>query len=495
MKECFLLFPINLFRDIKLLSGKDVYIIEDKRFFCDFGYHKLKLAFHRASMKYYFDFLKNKLGASNVKYVEFVSSSNKFYKDLSGRYDKIYMYEPFDLPLEKKIKKLIGKVDIVDSLNFTLSKKDIYDNKDIFCHKGKCVHKTFYEWQRKRLGILITKSGGPVGGKWSFDKENRKPLPKNVKIPEISLTKKESKKTLSYKEEAKKYIEKHFSGNYGSLENFIYPIDHESSIKWLKEFTNKKFKSFGEYEDAESQRNPFLFHSVITPMLNIGLLTDFEVLKIVLPYQSKVPLADFEGYIRQVIGWRNYMVVNYVLFGESMKKMNFFKHKNRIPKSILWTAKTELMPMDYIIKKFVDYSYAHHIERLMYIGNFFLICQVNPKQVYEMFMEWTIDAYDWVMIPNVFGMSQFADGGMMMTRPYYASSNYILKMSDYSKGDWCDIIDCLYYSFINKHKKFLRGNYATATSVINWNKKSSEEKKRIIRVSNNYLKNVLHCKK
>jgi deoxyribodipyrimidine photolyase-related protein len=160
---------------------------------------------------------------------------------------------------------------------------------------------------------------------------------------------------------------------------------------------------------------------------------------------------------------------------------------NKLNKEMMWKGDTDIIPIDNIIKKIVKYSYAHHIERLMYLGNYMLLCMIDPNDVYQIFMEWTIDAYQWVMVPNVYGMSQYSDGGLIMTRPYFSSSNYILKMSDYKKDKWCEIYDALYYNFINTHQDYLKKNYATSRQVAFWNKKSDIEKDDIMKKAKKYL--------
>jgi deoxyribodipyrimidine photolyase-related protein len=224
--------------------------------------------------------------------------------------------------------------------------------------------------------------------------------------------------------------------------------------------------------------------------MNIGLLTDNEVIKIVLKYQSKIPIEAFEGFIRQIIGWRNYMYTIYLLEGEKIPKMNFFGHDRKLNKKIMWEGKTDIQPIDDIIHKINEFSYAHHIERLMYLGNYMLICMIKPSDVYEIFMEWTIDAYDWVMMANVYSMSQYADGGMIVTKPYFSSSNYILKMSDYKNGEWSTVWDALYYNFINTHKDYLSKNYGTARQVAHWNKKTEKEKGELISIAKKYLQSI-----
>ena len=482
--EIFLIFPIHLFKNFDKLINKKVYLIEEPRYFTDFKYHKLKLAYHRESMKYYYDYLvKNNI---HVEYIDFYNVNEKFYKSLLMQNKNIYMYNPCDKVLTKNVLKYIPKIIIEETLNFLVNEKIINENINEFYNGKKYNHQNFYKWRRKSLNILIEKDGKPTGGQWSYDKDNRKKIPKNTIIPPILKL-----NNNKYIEESKKYVEKYFNNNYGSLDNFIYPCNHEDSKKWLLHFIKYKFENFGIYEDAESNKDPFLFHGVLTPMMNIGLLTDNEVLEIVLKYQDKIPISSFEGFIRQIIGWRNYMYTLYILEGDSLVKSNFLNHKNKLNKKIMWTGETKLLPLDNIINKIVNYGYAHHIERLMYLGNYLLLCMINPNDVYEIFMEWTIDAYDWVMIPNVYSMSQYCDGGNIMTRPYFSSSNYILKMSDYKKDEWCKIWDALYYNFINTHQKILEKNYATSRQVAFWKKKTDNEKKKILKISKDYLDNIL----
>ena len=480
--DIFIIFPIHLYSDIKNLYNKTVYLIEDHRYFTDFKYHKLKLAYHRATMKSYYDYLLSE--KVNVKYIEF-SKVEEAYKELNKFEKNIYTYDCCDKVLDKRLKKIIPNIIINKSLNFLVDEELIKKNLKKFYNGKKYNHQNFYKWQRIRLNILVNSDESPVGGKWSFDSENREKLPKNIKVPPVLKL-----EVNNYIDEAKKYVNKHFSSNYGSLDYFIYPINHSDSKRWLSNFLKNKFENFGIYEDAESERDPFLFHSVLTPMMNIGLLTDTEVLEMTMKYQNKVPISSFEGFIRQIIGWRNYVYTLYLLEGETMRRSNFLNSTNKLNKEIMWNGSTNILPIDNIIKKIVKYSYAHHIERLMYLGNYMLLCMINPKDVYEIFMEWTIDAYEWVMVPNVYGMTQFADGGLMMTRPYFSSSNYILKMSDYKKDSWCVIYDALYYNFINTHQKYLASNYATARQVAFWNKKSESTKKKILDDAKKYLKNI-----
>ena len=462
----YLIFPNQLFYNIKNIDCT-ILLIEEPRYFTDFKFHKLKLAYHRATMKKYYDYLKKK--NFKVKYINYNKITDEYYKNL----ETVTFVNPIDHKLLKKLNKLMD-CTILDSPQFLLTIKEVEENKDLFYKNNKYNNSNFYKFMRKKLDILI-KNDKPVGGSWSFDKENRKKLPKDIKIDEdIKVIKNK------YTVEAIKYVNKNFSDNYGSLENFIYPIDRNSSLKWLDNFLENKLKNFGPYEDAVSTKYNFVFHSILSPMMNIGLLLDDEVVKISNEYylKHKIPIESYEGFIRQVIGWRTYIYSIYILDGDTLYKSNLLDHTKKLNNDY-WEGNTGIEPIDFLINKVVKYAYLHHIERLMYLGNWFLINKIDPKEVYKIFMQWCIDSYDWVMIGNIFGMSQFAST-MMMTKPYFSSSNYILKMSDFKKGEWCIKWDAHYYDFINTHIKLLEKNYGTAIQVHHFKNKSKKEKAEIL---------------
>lgn len=477
------LFPIN--EIIKVVGTiNKIYLIEEPRYFTDFNFHKLKLMYHRASMKKYFELLTKK--GYDVIYIDFNKVTNETYNRLNK--DTTSYFNPIDNKLFKKFSKSLSKASMIDNINFLLSPSEIEENKDIFCKNNKYSHELFYKFQRERLDILI-KNNKPVGNKWSFDNENRKALPKNINIPKLPVIKKDK-----YYKEALTYINKHFAENYGYTDEWNFPIDTKSSIKWLKHFLSKKLPLYGPYQDAVNSDEPFLFHSVISPMMNIGILTDKMVVKIAndyyLEHKSSIPIASYEGFIRQVIGWRNYVYSVYLL-EPNMYENNYLNHKRKLDERY-WLGTTNIKPIDKAIENIKKYCYSHHIERLMYLGNWFLINQIDPKEAHRLFMEWTIDAYDWVMVPNVMGMSQFADGGKMMTRMYFSSSNYIDKMSNFKrkKGDsWWETWDAIYYSFINKHQDLLEKNYATSRQVIHWKNKTKAQKEELLKMAKEYQKN------
>ena len=463
-----------------------IYIVEEPRFFTDFKFHKLKLVYHRSSMTLYMMHLKKLLkNGVAIHYIEY-HEANEMYKKLKSSKNNINIIEPGDHKLEKKLKKLFGKNLVIhENINFLIKKDELTNIKDMIYRNNKYSHEEFYKYQRKKLDIMIS-NNKPEGGKWSYDTMNRKAIPKNIKIPTIKSVPKNK-----YIKEAILYVNKHFPSNYGDT-TFFYPIDRAGALKSLKKFLKERLKNFGPYEDAVVRDEPFIFHSVLSPMMNIGLITDTDVVSISYDYytDNNIPIESFEGFIRQVIGWRNYVYTLYMMEGDNMRNSNDMNHTNMLNEKF-WTASTGIVPIDNIIEKIVKYSYCHHIERLMYLGNFMFLCMVHPDEVYRIFMEWTVDSYDWVMVPNVYGMSQFATN-IMMTRPYFSSSNYIVKMSDYKKdGKWDRIWDCLYYNFIDRNYDMIRHNYATAQQAIHWDNKSADDKKEMKKVARNFIKELL----
>jgi deoxyribodipyrimidine photolyase-related protein len=460
------IFPVHLFENSDLLNIKDTkkYIIEDPVYFTKYNTHKLKLILHRASMKQYAD-------KYNLTYIDF-DKANDFYKNNKKT---IICYDPVDHDILNKLKKY-SKVDLFETPGFITTYEDLKEFHDKYQGKRFIHDSQFYRWQRDRLNIL-------KNDKLSFDSENRKPFVKNQE--DVLVIKNNKSK---YVIEAKKYIEKHFSKNFGSADNFFYPIDHQEAKDWLEDFIKHRFKLFGDYEDAISSKVQFGFHSVLSPILNIGLLTDQDVIDEVLKVQHKIPINSFEGFIRQIIGWKSTMRYFYEFYYEKQFGMNKLNHKRKLT-SHFWEGTTTIPIIDDTIKKLDKIGYLHHIDRLMVMGNFMLLCEIDPNEVFEWFML-TVDAYQWVMVPNIFGMSQYADGGLLMTRPYFSSSNYILKMSNYKKGPWCEIWDALYYRFIHKNYDMLKKIYATARNVYHWDKKSKKEQDALLETADKYLKSL-----
>ena len=461
-KEAVLVFPNQLFESHPFISEeRQVVLVEEPRFFFEpatgIRFHKKKILLHRASMRFYLDALRSRgLHVSYVEYGDAVKGSTILSRLKKGGVRKIFLADPADDGLEGRILREAREsgleVEVSDTPNFLTSRAWV---RKYFAGKSRFAMTPFYIEQRKRLNILV-KDGKPQGGRWSFDPENRRRLPKGTKVPELKLP-----STNRYIKEAGEYVDSLFPDHPGETEGFFYPVTRKDALLCLHNFLGDRLRYFGDYEDAISREEPFLFHSVLTPALNIGLLTPAQVIMETLHYARKnpknVPINSLEGFIRQVIGWREFMRAVYLLAGEKERRSNFWGHKRKVPDSF-YRATTGIDPVDHVIRRVTASAYCHHIERLMVLGNFMLLCEIDPGEVYRWFMEMFIDAYDWVMVPNVYGMSQYADGGLITTKPYISSSNYILKMSDYPRGEWCDVWDALYWRFIQKHKDFFGGN-------------------------------------
>jgi deoxyribodipyrimidine photolyase-related protein len=223
-------------------------------------------------------------------------------------------------------------------------------------------------------------------------------------------------------------------------------------------------------------------------MMNVGLLTPDFILNETITYANKhnIPLNSIEGFVRQILGWREFIRAVYELRGNEERTTNFWKFKRKIPKSF-WNGTTGIIPIDATIKKTLETGYCHHIERLMVLGNFMLLCEFDPNEVYVWFMEMFVDAYDWVMVPNVYGMSQFADGGIMATKPYISGSNYLMKMSNYPKGEWQQIWDSLFWRFMHIHRDFFLQNPRLGMLIKSFDKMPKEKQDKYIKTAVDYM--------
>ncbi len=462
--KAILVYPHQLFEENSLLAHIDktqdtVFLIEDDLYFTQYNFHPLKIAFHNRSMSFYKTFLEQK--GYEVEIIKNLDSIPKL--------TQVYVYDVVDDYLEKKIKKRFQDCDLrtIDTPMFLTSNSDleVYVSSQKSSTKAYFM-KNFYQWQRKRLGILVDTKGEPAGGRWSFDDENRKKIPKHTAIP----------KTLSFDD------------------GFLYATNFEDAKKCLTVFLQQKLSMFGPYEDAVLEQENILFHSVLSPYLNVGLLTPSyvvsETLQFYAKHQDEVLLQSVEGFLRQIVGWREYMRLVYVKLGRQIRTQNYFGATHRIPKSF-WTGKTGVLPVDNSILKVQKSAYDHHIPRLMIMGNFMNLCGFHPTEMYVWFMENFIDAYDWVMVPNVYSMATYADGGLITTKPYISGSNYILKMSDFKKGNWCEVWDALFWNFVGQHFQKLEKEGRLGFIGVQYKKMSEEKKEMHKKIANEYLQQLI----
>ncbi|MGC9341347.1 MAG: cryptochrome/photolyase family protein [Bacteroidales bacterium] len=478
----------SLYPDVSALEPDKstlFFMAEDKGLCTHFKYHKHKLVLFLSAMRSYADNLKKNYDVEYHK-LEEDNFEKSYFDKLKQSVKKHEIKEITSYVIEDKFFR-DQLIDFSKTLKIELSFNDspgfmntVDDFQEYLSGVKGPFMQNYYIRQRKKHNLLLEKGNKPMEGKWSFDKENRKKLPATIEIPSLP-----SPEPTKYTLEVIRVVNKFFPSHPGSTDDFIYATTREEAMKNLDNFLEKRFGSFGPYEDAINSKNVFLFHSVLSPYLNLGLLTPEEVIDKAISYglNKNIHFPSIEGFVRQIAGWREFLRGMYHHFD---MQDNFFHHKRKLTES-WYKGETGIVPLDDMIKKVDKYAYAHHIERLMIAGNIMLLSEIHPDEVYKWFMEMFIDSADWVMVPNVYGMSQFADGGSFATKPYIAGSNYILKMSDYKKDDWCDTLDGLYWRFIDKKRDILLKNARMSIMIKSFDKMNEERKKKIIKRAEEFL--------
>lgn len=473
-----LVYPHQLFEvHLEAEPGTVFVLVEDDLLFRQYPFHAHKLVLHRASMTAFADRLRHVgIEVRAIRSEEQRTTASRLTELVRElRPGGVTVFDVVDDWVERDLRQALAgggyelrPEDVLDSPGFLTSRADLTAWFDE--HPARMQH--FYTWQRRRLDVLVD-GDSPVGGRWSFDTENRKKLPKGHVPPTVSLP-------VAHATEVRDAIESvaaDFPGAPGDPRSFGWPTTHAEAVVHLEQFLAERFALFGPYEDALSRQHAFLYHSLITPMLNIGLLTPDQVLEAALESAEEhdVPLESLEGFVRQVIGWREYMRATYHLYGRALRTSNRLAHTRRLSDG-WWTGETGLDPVDLVIGRVLDTGYAHHIERLMVLGNAMCLLRIDPDEVYEWFMALFIDAYDWVMVPNVYGMSQFAAGEAMTTKPYVSGSNYLRTMSDFPPGPWTDDWDALYWTFVHDHREVFEANFRSRRMPAMWDGFAEEKR-------------------
>ena len=351
--------------------------------------------------------------------------------------------EPDEFRLDKQLKdfcKTISiKVEVFKSEHFYTERNDL---KDFFKGKKQYIMEYFYRDMRKKHNILI-KNNEPEGGKWNYDKSNRKKWKGDHNIPDYVKFNNNVEDVIADIKRAK-------IKTLGTCNNklFEYPITRFQALNQLKYFCENLLKHFGDYQDAMHTNETYLFHSRLSFALNLKLISAKNVVRTVINYNEKekdgIDISQVEGFIRQIIGWREYMRGMYWMLMPEISNSNYLNNKNALPE-FYWTGKTKMNCMKHTIQNSLENGYAHHIQRLMVTGNYALLTQTNPDEIDDWYLGIYVDAIQWVQLPNTRGMSQFADGGKIATKPYVSSGSYIQKMSNY-----CN--DC-HYNYKNKTEK------------------------------------------
>ncbi len=484
------LFPPGHTDDLKHVP---VFMAEDLGLCTYVRHHQHKIVLFLAAMRSHADELQKR--GRTVHYTRLDDRAgdapyeNKLLSQIKASKTKhLITFEVEDKFMEKRLKAFADR----NGLQLTFRRSPMFlTSRDQFMAYlegagGRPHMAGFYADQRKRLNLLMTANGKPRGGKWSFDDENRRKLPESVAVPEVGFPAHDKHTT-----DVIKLVQQRFGEHPGDADSFWLPTTRRQALRWLRCFLEERFEMFGPYEDAISQRSPFLFHSVLSPLINIGLITPDEVVERAVEFADEhgIPMNSLEGFVRQVIGWREFVRGIYQRYSQQQDEANFFDHHRKL-KDCWRTGATGLPPLDDAIRKAQDWGWTHHIERLMIIGNLMTLCEIEPRECFRWFMEMYVDSSDWVMGPNVYGMGVFSDGGVFATKPYICGSNYIRKMSDYGKGGWCDTMDGLYWRFVDAHRTFFASNPRTAMMVRSLDRLNRARKDAIFKAAEAFLDRV-----
>lgn len=464
------LFSVDLYEDISYLKNKTVFLVEEELYFNRYSkklghmkFNILKPIYHRATMRAYYDYLKSK--KIKVLYVElndiWVTKIKRLYND---KKDKLEFYDPVDRYLYKKISSSFKNYYIVDTPRFMLSSDDMKD------YKGVLRQTSFYGWMRKKYNILIKKDRY-IGGKLTYDIANRKQpykgIEKDVPNDIIYTNSKYIKEAFIYVKKiiphSHIYIWDNRLSDINSLSDtelqIIFPVTISDAKKVLRSFIKNKLDNFGIYQDIIlNTKHSLLYHAGISPMLNIGILTPRNVINEVVKvlHSNNKNLNSIEGFIRQILGWREFCRYTYIHHSKKYLNKNYFNSRKSL-KIDWYNGTTKLAPVNLCIEKAFRFGYLHHIERLMIMANSMVLANIHPKEMYRWFTEFSLDSYDWVMEYNIYSMGTYSDGGVFTSKPYISSSNYIIKMSNYTKNNnWYVIWDKMFWMFMKKHREKIK---------------------------------------
>jgi deoxyribodipyrimidine photolyase-related protein len=465
-------------------------------------HHKLKMAYLFSAMRHFALELSKK--NFNVHYVKLTDKDNT---------------QSFDAELARAVKKFKpAKIIVTEPGEYRVFKKflqwqkdfsisvEIREDKRFFCSnaefkafaadKKQLRMENFYHKMRLQHNILLNPDKTPVGGKWNFDSDNRKSFKKNLTFPKRLHFKKDA-----ITEEVIALVAEKFPNNFGNLDDFYFAIDRRQALQLLKHFINTILPNFGDYQDMMMQDRAFLYHSVLSPYINAGLLTPAEVCRHAEAayFAKEAPLNAVEGFIRQILGWREFIRGVYWLKMPDYAEENYLQATKTLP-DFYWTANTDMNCLKQVVQQTLDHAYSHHIQRLMITGNFALLAGILPKEVCDWYLLVYADAYEWVELPNTLGMALFGDGGFVASKPYIASANYINKMSNYCKGcvynpketleDTACPFNSLYWNFLAVHQATLQHNPRLNYPYVTWKKKSPKQKYLIKTKAKNFLSQI-----
>ena len=465
-------------------KSKDVIIMAEVDAEAEYvKHHPKKIAFIFSAMRHFADTLKASGWRVLYSKIDDPQNSHNIIGEILRYAEKVEANEvlvtkPGEWRLIELLENTPLKVSIIEDDRFIASHAE-FEN---WAHDKKALRmEFFYREMRRKTGLLMD-GDKPTGGKWNFDQENRKSPPKEIITTEPTIFKHDeiTKDVLAL-------VNERYSSHFGEIYPFDYAVTPEDANIILDKFIQHSLPFFGDYQDAMMLDEPFLYHALISLYLNTGLLDPLETCRKVEEafINGDAPLNAVEGFIRQIIGWREYIRGIYFLKGPGYTDQNYLKAKRKLP-SFYWSADTKMRCVSQAVLQTKKHSYAHHIQRLMVTGNFALLADVDPKEVHQWYLSVYIDAFEWVEAPNTLGMSQFSDGGLVASKPYISSGAYINRMSNYCKSCHYDVKDklgeracpfnALYWDFLIRHKEKFSSNPRMAQMYRNWERQDENMK-------------------
>ena len=461
-------------------------------------HHKKKIAFIFSAMRHFNEELTN--NGWRTEYLRYGEDSavQSFDDLLEQALDK---YRPREIIVTQANEYRVRKVFAGFSARHPGLLTEVIDDRFI-CSESEFIDwvagrkqprmEYFYRDMRRRTGLLMD-GDQPIGGKWNYDADNRKTPAKDIKVV---LPKRFQLDALTA--EVIDTVRHAFCQNFGDIDSFWFGVKRDQANAAFEEFLQNALPLFGDYQDAMLSDEKFLFHSVISHYLNVGLLDPLDICKAVEEqfHLGRVPLNAAEGFIRQIIGWREYVRGIYWWQMPDYVELNYFGHERPLP-AFYWTGETKMNCLAKCIGQTKEEAYAHHIQRLMITGNFAMLAGVQPQQIHEWYLAVYADAFEWVELPNTLGMSQFADGGLLGSKPYASGGNYINKMSDYCNqchykikekvGETACPFNYLYWHFISRHADKLQSNGRLKFAFNTWEKMSVERREQINQSAEHFL--------
>lgn len=460
-------------------KGDVVMMCEAKEWFKTPKHHKKKVAFLLSAMRHFNETLKD-LGFK-THYVDWDDQENRsFEKEILKAVDhfqitKVVLTHPSEYKVLQFFKNLQSQLKVPLEIkeddrflcSFAEFKKWAGDKKSLRME-------FFYREMRKKHKILLEGQNEPVGGKWNYDHDNRQPPKEGLCSP-----KRIAHRPSSHLEDVLKLVEQECRDHFGNLKPFYYAVTRKQALIELEDFIENLLPHFGTYQDVMVKDEPYLYHSLLSSYLNAGLLLPLEICqKAQEAYEKgKAPLNSVEGFIRQILGWREYVRGIYWHFMPSYGDMNFLKAHEPVP-DFFWSADTRMLCLSQAIAQTRDHAYSHHIQRLMVTGNFALLAGLDVKEVQEWYLIVYSDAYEWVEMPNTLGMALFGDGGIMASKPYAASGKYIHRMSNFCRdcfyapqiweGERACPFNALYWNFLARHRPVLEKNPRLGLTYKTW---------------------------